>query len=118
RNLHGYEDFTAAVAAGSLPAVSFVKPGDNDGHPAYSTLALLEDFTADVVGKVTAQPKLFADTAILVTFDEGGGYYDSGYIEPVSSFGDGPRVPMLVVSPYARERAVDRTYADLASGLQ
>jgi phospholipase C len=118
RNLHGYEDFTAAVAAGSLPAVSIVKPGDNDGHPAYSTLPLFEDFTADVVRKVMAQPRLFADTAILVTFDEGGGYYDSGYIEPVSFFGDGPRVPMLVVSPYAREGAVDHTYADHVSVLK
>jgi phospholipase C len=65
-----------------------------------------------------AQPKLFADTAILVTFDEGGGYYDSGYIQPVSFFGDGPRVPMLVVSPYARTGAVDHTYADHVSVLK
>ncbi len=117
-NLHGYDDFTAAVAAGSLPAVSFVKPGDNDGHPGYSTLPLFEDFTKDVVKRVMAQPKLFADTAILVTFDEGGGYYDSGYIQPVTFFGDGPRVPMLAISPYARSGAVDHTYADHASVLK
>jgi phospholipase C len=65
-----------------------------------------------------AQPRLFADTAILVTFDEGGGYYDSGYIEPVSFFGDGPRVPILVVSPYARAGAVDHSYADHVSVLK
>ncbi|TMD93678.1 MAG: alkaline phosphatase family protein [Chloroflexi bacterium] len=118
RNLHGYDDFTAAVGAGSLPAVSFVKPGDDDGHPAYSTLSLFEGFTADVVRRVMAQPRLWADTAILVTFDEGGGYYDSGYIQPVSFFGDGPRVPLLVVSPYARAGAVDHTYADHVSVLK
>jgi acid phosphatase len=117
-NLHGYDDFTAAVAAGRLPAVSFVKPGDDDGHPASSTLALFEDFTRDVVKRVMAQPRLFADTAILVTFDEGGGYYDSGYIQPVSFFGDGPRIPMLVVSPYARAGVVDHTYADHVSVLK
>ena len=57
-------------------------------------------------------------TAIFVTFDEGGGYYDSGYIQPVSFFGDGPRVPMIVVSPYARRDAVDHTYNDHVSVLK
>jgi phospholipase C len=118
RNLQGYEQFTSAVSAGTLPAVSFVKPGDDDGHPAYSTLSQFEDLTRDVVRRVMAQPRLFASTAILVTFDEGGGYYDSGYIEPVSFFGDGPRVPLLVVSPYARDGAVDHGYADHASVLK
>ncbi|HEX3605710.1 MAG TPA: alkaline phosphatase family protein [Candidatus Dormibacteraeota bacterium] len=117
-NLHGYDDFTAAVSAGSLPAVSFVKPGDNDGHPASSTLPLFEDFTRDVVKRVMAQPQLFASTAILVTFDEGGGFYDSGYVQPLTFFGDGPRIPMLVVSPYAREGEVDHTYTDHVSVLK
>jgi phospholipase C len=119
RNLQGYEQFTADVAAGTLPSVSFVKPGsDDDGHPASSTLSRFEGLTADVVRRVMAQPRLFASTAILVTMDEGGGYYDSGYIEPVSFFGDGPRIPLLVVSPYAREGAVDHTYADHVSVLK
>ena len=47
-------------------------------------------------------PSLWKNTAIFVTFDEGGGYYDSGYIQPVSFFGDGTRVPMVVISPYAK----------------
>ena len=43
-----------------------------------------------------------ADTAIFVTFDEGGGYYDSGYIQPLDFFGDGTRIPLIVVSPFIK----------------
>ena len=42
------------------------------------------------------------DTAIFVTFDEGGGYYDSGYVQPLDFFGDGTRIPMIVVSTTAK----------------
>ena len=63
-------------------------------------------------------PKLWRSTAIFVTFDETGGYYDSGYIQPVSFFGDGPRVPMILVSPYARRDVVDHTYNDHVSVLK
>ena len=38
------------------------------------------------------------DTAIFITFDEGGGYYDSGYVQPLDFFGDGTRIPLIVVS--------------------
>jgi phospholipase C len=40
------------------------------------------------------------DTAIFITFDEGGGYYDSGYVQPLDYFGDGTRIPLIVVSKY------------------
>ena len=61
---------------------------------------------------------LWKNTAIFVTFDEGGGYYDTGYIQPVSFFGDGTRVPMIVVSPYARPGFVSHTYTDHVSLLK
>jgi phospholipase C len=67
---------------------------------------------------VQANTALWKSTAIFVTYDEGGGYYDSGYIQPVSFFGDGPRVPMIVVSPYAKRGAVDHTYTDHVSVLK
>ena len=53
-----------------------------------------------IVDAVQANPTLWADTAIFITFDEGGGYYDSGYVQPLDFFGDGTRIPLLVVSPY------------------
>ena len=58
------------------------------------------------------------EDAIIVTYDEGGGYYDSGYIQPVDFFGDGPRVPLLFISPHARKGFVDHTYYDHASILK
>jgi phospholipase C len=67
---------------------------------------------------VIKYPQLFADSAIFVTFDEGGGYYDSGYIQPLDFFGDGTRIPLMVISPYVKPSAIDHTYADHASILK
>ncbi len=115
---HDANQFVADATNGTLPAVSILKPGDDDGHPGYSTLAGFENFTARAIAAVQNNPTLWRNTAIFVTFDETGGYYDSGYIQPVSFFGDGPRVPMLVVSPYARRGFVDHTYTDHVSILK
>jgi acid phosphatase len=115
---HGLNDFVSEAANGTLPAVSFLKPGDDDGHPGYSTLYAYENFVARAVAAIQGNAKLWRSTAILITEDETGGYYDSGYIQPVSFFGDGPRVPMMVVSPYARQGFVDHTYTDHVSILK
>jgi acid phosphatase len=115
---HGLGDFVSEAANGTLPAVTFLKPGDDDGHPAYSTLYAYENFVARAVAAIQGNTKLWRSTAIFITDDETGGYYDSGYIQPVSFFGDGPRVPMQVVSPYARKGFVDHTYTDHVSILK
>jgi acid phosphatase len=115
---HGLNDFVSEAANGTLPAVTFLKPGDDDGHPAYSTLYAYENFVARAIAAIQGNTKLWRSTAIFITEDETGGYYDSGYIQPVSFFGDGPRVPMQVVSPYARKGFVDHTYTDHVSILK
>jgi len=115
---HGLGDFVSEAANGTLPAVTFLKPGDNDGHPGYSTMYAYETFVARAVAAVQDNPQLWRNTAIFITEDESGGYYDSGYIQPVSFFGDGPRIPMQVVSPYARQGFVDHTYTDHVSILK
>jgi len=51
----------------------------------------------------------------VVTVDEGGGYYDSGYVQPVDYFGDGTRIPLLVVSKYSQGGHVSHEYSDHAS---
>jgi phospholipase C len=64
---------------------------------------------------VGGKEELWKSTAILVTVDEGGGYYDSGYVQPVDYFGDGTRIPLLVVSKYSQGGHVSHEYSDHAS---
>lgn len=99
-----------------FPAVTFVSTYDSiSGHPGYAMETGFEELVKDVVERVKANPALWKKTAILITFDEGGGYYDSGYVQFLDFFGDGTRVPMIAVSPYARKGGVDHTYYDHAS---
>ena len=107
-----YED----IAASDLPSVSIVKPGwPSDGHPASSKLQIFEGFTKNIVTALQANPSLWADTAVFITWDEGGGYYDSGYIQPLDFFGDGTRIPLLIVSPYSTGGIVSHSYSDHVS---
>jgi len=106
----------AELVNGDLPAVSWVKPsGLVDGHPASSKLILFEGFVKKIVDGLQKNPTLWSDTAILITFDEGGGYWDSGYVQPVDFFGDGTRIPMIAVSPFSAGGHISHTYADHAS---
>jgi phospholipase C len=106
------------ISGGTLPAVSIVKPSAFvDGHPASSKLDLFEGFVKKIVDMV--QSSQYADnTAIFITEDEGGGYYDSGYVQPLDFFGDGTRIIFLVVSKYARGGRIAHNYADHVSILK
>ena len=107
------------IANGKLPAVSYVKPsGWVDGHPASSKWDLFEGFVKKIVDAVKAKPDLWNSTAIFITTDEGGGYYDSGYVQPLDFFGDGTRIPLIVVSPYTKPGHISHTYADHVSILK
>jgi phospholipase C len=112
-------DLFAAIANGTLPAVSFVKPdGLLDGHPASSKLNLFEAMVRNILDRLHANPELEASTAVFIAFDEAGGYWDSGYIQPLDFFGDGPRIPFIVVSPFSRGGRIVHTYYDHVSILK
>jgi phospholipase C len=109
----------ADIANNSLPAVSIVKPsGFVDGHPSSSKLDLFEGFVQKIVDAVQANPKLWAETAIFITEDEGGGYYDSGYVQPLDFFGDGTRIIFLAVSPFSKGGKIAHNYSDHVSILK
>jgi phospholipase C len=121
RNAHIQDtaNLYADIKSGNLPAVSIVKPsGLVDGHPASSKLNLFEGFTKKIIDEVKKNPTLWKDTAIMITFDEGGGYYDSGYVQPVDYFGDGTRIPLIVVSPYTKAGHIAHQYSDHVSILK
>jgi len=109
-------DFFAELEHGRLLSVSYLKPDSfGDGHPASSKLNILEAIIARVLDGLKRHPELAEDTAFIITFDEGGGYYDSGYFQPLDFFGDGPRIPLVIVSPFTRGGRVNHTYNDHAS---
>jgi len=109
-------DLFADLQSGNLPAVSYVKPdGTMDGHPASSKWTLFEAFAKNIVDIAQANKDLWKSTAILITVDEGGGYYDSGFIQPVDFFGTGPRIPMIAVSPFSTGGHVSHSYAEHSS---
>jgi len=112
-------DFFSAIDNGTLPSVSYVKPdGLLDGHPASSKFGLFEAMTKKIMDRLNANSELKATTALMITMDEGGGYYDSGYIQPLDFFGDGPRIPLIIVSPFTRGGHINHTYTDHVSILK
>jgi phospholipase C len=115
-NLKDIQDLYSDIQNDSLPAVSIVKPdGFLDGHPSSSRFDLFEQFCHKIIDMAQANQQVWKDTAIVITVDEGGGYYDSGYVQPIDFFGDGTRIPMLVVSKFSQTGSVVHTYYDHVS---
>jgi phospholipase C len=113
------DDLFSALTIGQLPAVSFVKPsGLNDGHPASSKFDIFESFVQNIIDRLNANPKLARETAVIITTDEAGGYYDSGYTHPLDFFGDGNRIPLLIVSKYSKHVGIVHSYTDHVSILK
>ena len=109
-------DLFTDLVNGTLPAVSYVKPdGVMDGHPASSKWGLFEAFAQNIIELAQSNKEQWAETAIFVTVDEGGGFYDSGFIQPVDFFGTGPRIPMIAVSPFSRGGHISHVYSEHSS---
>jgi phospholipase C len=112
-------DLITDIEQNTLPAVSVGKPdGLLDGHPQSSKVDLFEAHMLNILDALEAKPSLKAETAVFITWDEAGGYWDSGFIQPLDFFGDGPRIPLLVLSSYSTGGKVNHAYADHVSLLK
>jgi phospholipase C len=116
-HLKDEKDFIAAVAAGRLPAVSFIKPlGPDNEHPGYTDILTGESHVAGLIAAIQQSP-LWKSTAIIVTYDEHGGFWDHVAPPVVDRWGPGARVPTLVISPFAHRHHVDHNLYDTTSIL-
>ncbi|WP_275291279.1 alkaline phosphatase family protein [Amycolatopsis sp. La24] len=141
---HQYDtsDFDAALKAGSMPAVSFLKaPEYQDGHAGYSDPLDEQHFVVDEINKIQQSPE-WRSTAIVLAYDDSDGWYDhenpkivngsqdasqdqavctgkpAGLGGHADRCGYGPRLPLLVVSPYSKVNYVDHTRTDQTSVLK
>jgi phospholipase C len=95
-------NFFSQLNSGNLPAVSFVQANDrNSGHPGSGPIGESLNWLNDFVSQVKAT-SAWDSIAIVVIWDEGGGFWDHVPPPQVDSQGLGIRVPMLVISPFAK----------------
>jgi phospholipase C len=116
-HLKDEQDFIAAAQAGTLPAVSFVKPyGADNEHPGYTDVITGENHVDSLINLLRSSPD-WKHTAIVITYDEHGGFWDHVRPPVVDRWGPGSRVPTLVISPFARKHHVDHHRYDTTSIL-
>lgn len=107
-----YED----AARGELPAVTFIRPSGDSEHPPGSVQSG-QRLVRSLVNELMRGPQ-WPSSAFVWSYDDWGGWYDHVMPPAVDEFGYGPRVPALLVSPYARRGHVDSTTHDFTSILR
>lgn len=140
---YDFTDFWKAAKKNRIPAVSYLKPpGYQEGHPNYSNPLAMQEFLVKTVNKLQ-QLEEWKNMAIIIMFDDSGGWYDhvptpivqQSHIFPDALLGPGDagdpkpgqyqgrlgysfRVPCLVLSPYSKENFIDHTLTDQTSILR
>ncbi len=118
QHLKDYRDLVAGIDKGELPQVVFYKPqGTLNQHPSYTDVAQGDLHLAELVGRVKASP-LWQSTAIIVTYDENGGFWDHVPPPKGDRWGPGTRIPAIVISPFAKRGVIDHTMYDTTSILK
>jgi len=146
-NLHGAKDFFDAIQAQALPAsggVFYLRGGynnndglvpvdptpgiqhaflGNDDHPGYSDQQISEALSAEAINAVASSP-YWSQSAIIITYDETDGFYDHVSPQRRSTFGDGsllaggPRIPTILISPFAASGAISHQYSEHGSVIK
>lgn len=142
---HQYDlaDFWTAVANGQMPAVSYLKAkAINDGHPGNSDPLDEQSFVVETINRLQSTPE-WKSTAVVIMYDDSDGWYDhvmdpvvnqssaaddnltgpgSCGVTPVDGAvgrcGYGPRQPLIIVSPYAKQNYIDHRITDQSSILR
>jgi hypothetical protein len=110
-NFHHTSQFVVDVQSGNMPAVSFVMGDDGQNeHPPSD----IKDGQAWVQSLITAiqESKYWPSTTIFLTWDDYGGWYDHVVPPQVDKYGLGFRVPLLMVSPFAKHGHIDHALSD------
>jgi phospholipase C len=120
RQLHlkDYADLQKDIQAGTLPPVVFYKPqGNLNQHPGYTDVMSGDAHIAELVSSLK-NSRQWQKMAIIVTYDENGGYWD--HIAPPKGdrWGPGTRIPTIIISPFSKTNYVDHTYYDTTSILK
>jgi phospholipase C len=122
RHLKDAEELFAAIDSGTLPQVAFYKPaGRLTQHPSYTDIRSGDIHLAELLERLKKSPQ-WNRMAVIVTYDENGGYWD--HVAPPSGpgwgdrWGPGTRIPTIIVSPYAKRGFVDHAPSDTTSILK
>jgi phospholipase C len=117
-HLQDENNFFSDLQNGTLPAVTFIKPlGPDNEHPGYADLLTGQQHVADIVAAVQASP-YWNGALIVVTYDEHGGRWDHVSPPVTGIWGDGSRVPALIIGPYAKKGYIDHRRHDTLSILK
>ena len=117
-HLQDFTSFSAQLSSGTVPAISFVQPAPaHSMHPGSGNVTRgatwLDGLLQDIQNS-----SIWADTAVIVLFDSSGGWYDHVPPPTVDSQGFGPRVPLLVISPFAKRNFISHVQMDDTSILK
>jgi phospholipase C len=108
--------FVTDALQGKLPAVSWLVTGKDSEHPPLSTCSG-ENWTVRQLNAVMNGPD-WNSTVVFVTWDDFGGFYDHVPPPAIGKSSLGPRVPLLIISPYARKNFVSHTQYEFSSFLK
>jgi phospholipase C len=110
------QNFAADALAGNLPAVSWLTTNNGSEHPQLST-CFGENWTVKQINAIMQGP-LWNSTAIFLMWDDFGGFYDHVPPPKEDIYGLGPRVPLLVISPFAKNGYISHTQYEASSVLK
>jgi phospholipase C len=117
RHVVPVDDFVTDARNGTLPSVSWIStPSPVSEHPP-SSVCTGENWTVSVLKALAAGPQ-WSQSAVFLTWDDFGGFYDHVAPKQVDVYGLGFRVPLLIVSPWARGGTIDGTRAEFSSVLK